>query len=581
MATVAMMTAAFANATDYYCSPEGAGEQDGSNWENAFPAADINEVVANLEPGDMVYLTEGKYTGTKIRPVPGITITGGYPVSAKSTDLSGYNPWVNKTIFDAEGKNGEEALVKISGEDGVDAPLTTIKGITITGCVGVKDESDSYHGTAFNCTRSWVLLEDVTFDGNTSIKGGVVVPASGSKFHARHCVWINNRNIRTDIGGSDGANNCFQPVLNGRGAKDNKTNIILEGCVMVNNFIESEDARKVACYGGGMSFQDGCCNLLMVNCLADGGGQTIKQNGGFIRTGNSDNGEPSLYAFAFNTLFNYSTAHATESKGKIISINGNAPYFLLGNIIVDNTEGATVTPNYDAGTVAVGNKADIAIFTQGFSNNWGKYVPLIQSAGDNTIGGFLVATIQKDQNGEAGSMYKTSFLTDFSSDNWSAPAQNQVFEGNTTAKDGRYFILPKSNYCDVKLEDAINNFDSYKELEIFKKWFGWSEVDLSRDLFGNKRAATTYRGAYDPNAVPGNPTGINEITGSGNKILSVKALGNGQFSISGVEGYAEIFDMNGRRISRIDSSTNSISLADSPSGLYIIRSGDKFTKLIR
>lgn len=77
MATAAMMTATFANATDYYCSPEGTGEQDGSSWENAFPAADINEVLANLEPGDMVYLTEGKYTGTKIRPVSGITVIGG------------------------------------------------------------------------------------------------------------------------------------------------------------------------------------------------------------------------------------------------------------------------------------------------------------------------------------------------------------------------------------------------------------------------------------------------------------------------------------------------------------------------
>ncbi len=581
MATAAMMTATFANATDYYCSPEGTGEQDGSSWENAFPAADINEVLANLEPGDMVYLTEGKYTGTKIRPVSGITVIGGYPISAKGTDLSGYNPWVNKTIFDAEGKNGEEALVKVSGEDGVDAPLTTIKGITITGCVGVKDESDSYHGSAFNCTRSWVLLEDVTFDRNTSIKGGVVVPASGSKFHARHCVWTNNRNIRTDIGGSDGANNCFQPVLNGRGAKDNKTNIILEGCVMVNNIIENEDARKAACYGGGMSFQDGCCNLLMVNCLADGGGQTIKQNGGFIRTGNSDNGEPSLYAFAFNTMFNYSTSHATESKGKIISINGNAPYFLQGNIIVDNTDGASITPNYDAGTVAVGNKADIAIFTQGFSNNWGKYVPLIQSAGDNTVGGFLVATIQKDQNGEAGSMYKTSFLTDFSSDNWSAPAQNQVFEGNTTAKDGRYFILPKSNYCDVTLEDAINNFDSYKELEIFKKWFGWAEVDLSKDLFGNKRAATTYRGAYDPNATAGNPTGIEDLAEVNKMNLIVKSIGNGIFSISGVVGQADVFDINGTRVLSFDASEGSFSLTDSPAGIYIIRTEESYVKIIR
>jgi len=570
-----------ANAATYFCSPTGAGDGDGSSWENSFEAKAINDVVENLEPGDIVYLLEGTYTGAKIRPVSGITVIGGFPASSKGTDISGYNPWKYRTIFDAEGKNGSEALVKVHGEEGTEAPLTTIKGITITGCVGVKDESDSYHGSAFNCTRSWVLLEDVTFDGNTSIKGGVVVPASGSKFHAKHCVWTNNKNIRTDIGGSDGSNNCFQPILNGRGATDNKTNIVLEGCVMVNNTIESEEARKVACYGGAMSMQDGCCNLVMVNCLADGGGQTIKQNGGFLRTGNS-NSEPSLYLFAFNTLFNYSTAHATESKGKIISINGNAPYYLQGNIIVDNTAGTTVTPNYDAGTVTVGNKTDIAIFTQGFSNNWGKYVPLIQSAGDNTIGGMLVATIQKDQNGETGSMYKTTFLTDFKSDNWSAPAQNDIFEGNTTAKDGRYFILPKASYCDVNTKEAVELFESYKELDIYKKWFSFADIDLSLDLFGNKRAATTYRGAYDPNATPDSPTGINTIYSTPDGAdISVKPAGNGIFTISGAEGVASVYDMAGRLIMQQELSNGQISLTDAASGIYMIRIAGASFKVVR
>lgn len=581
VAIAAAMAVANANATDYFCSPEGAGDQDGTSWENAFPAADINEVVGSLEPGDVVYLTAGTYTGTKVRPVSGITIIGGFPASAKGTDLTGYNPWVNKTIFDAQGKNGEEAFVKVSGEDGVEAPKTTFKGIVITGAVGVKDESDSYHGSAFNCTRSWVVMEDVTFDNNTSIKGGVVIPASGSKFHAKHCVWTNNKNIRTDIASSDGNNNCFQAVLNGRGSSDNKTNIILEGCVMVNNTIESEEARKVACYGGALSFQDGCCNLVMVNCFSDGNGLTIKQNGGFLRTGNSGGSEPSLYLFAFNTLFNYNTSHATESKGKILSINGNAPYYLQGNLIVDNAAGASVTPNYDAGTVAVGNKMDIAVFTQGYSSNWGKYVPLIASGGDNTIGGFLVATIQKDQNGEAGSMYKTTFLTDFASDNWSAPAQSAVFEGATTEKDGRYFILPKAQYCDVNTEEALNNFDSYKDLDIYKRWFSWADVDLSVDLFGNKRAATTYRGAYDPNATSGNTSGINGIAAEATTNLSVKALGNGVFAIAGAEGAADVYSIGGSHILSFDAAEGTFSLADAPAGVYVVRAAGASVKVMR
>ncbi len=570
-AATAMLATINVNAESYFCSPTGAGEETGESWENAFPAEDINEVVANLEPGETVYLMEGTYTGTSIRPVPGLTVIGGYPATSKGTDLSGYNPWKFKSIIDAQGKNGGEALVKVSG-DGETMPVTTIKGVTITGAVGT--ETTTYSGTAFNCTRSHVILEDVTFDGNTSWCGGCVVPASGSKFHAKHCVWTNNKNVNT----STAKNNWYQSVLNGRGNSDNGeiTNIVLEGCVMVNNTIENAAIRATACYGGGMSFQDGCVNVAMINCFADGGGLAINQNGGFMRMGNN-----SYMLMAFNTLYNYTTTHATESKGKILSINGNTPYYLQSNIIVDNTAGTSVTPNYSAGTVTNGNKVDIAIFTQGFSNNHGTKVPWIQSAGNNAVGGFLVATIQKDQNGEAGSMYKTTFLTDFESDNWSAPAQNEVFAGNTTEKDGRYYILPKEQYGKVNLQEAIEYFESYQELGAYD-CFKWATVDLSVDLFGNKRAATTYSGAYDPNATADSTTGIDGIYAAANgSNVTVKALGNGNFAIEGAEGTATVYDMAGRLVASQQLTDGTLSLTNAAAGIYVVRIGGASVKVAR
>lgn len=576
LAAIAMMAGLNANATEWFCSPGGAGDESGDSWTNAFPAETIADVVENVEPGDIVYLLEGTYYGTQIRPIVGISIIGGFPASSTGTDISTYNPWVNKTILDAQGKNGVEAFIKVSGGDEPTFDLTTIKGITITGATGQKNpEKDVYCGTAFNCTAANILMEDVTFDGNTSWYGGCVVPASGSKFHAKHCVWTNNKNVRTELGASDGKNNCFQPILNGRGSSSQITNIVLEGCVMVNNTIENNEGRAAACYGGGMSFQDGGCNVMMVNCFADGGGLTIKQNGGFMRMGNSG----SLLLLAFNTLCNYSTSNATETKGKIISINGNTPYYLQGNIIVDNTAGTSVTPNYDTGSVSNGNKADIAIFTQGFSNNHGKRVPYIQSAGDNTVGGFLVATIQKDQNGEAGSMYKTTFLTDFESDNWSAPAQNEIFADNTTEKDGRYFITPKAEYGNVDLASAIENFNSYKDIPAYD-CFKWANVDLSVDLFGNKRAATTYRGAYDPNATPGSSS-IESIFAADGTSLTVKALGNGEYIIEGAEGTASVYDMSGRLVFNGELTDGNLSLANAAAGIYVVRVAGGAAKVIR
>ena len=571
LAAVAMMAGLNANAAEWFCSPNGAGDESGDSWTNAFPAESIADVVENVEPGDIVYLLEGTYYGTQIRPVVGISIIGGFPASSTGTDITTYNPWVSKTIFDAQGKNGGEALIKVSGGDEPTFELTTIKGITITGATG--QQTTTYCGTAFNCTAANVLLEDVTFDNNTSWCGGPVVPASGSKFHAKHCVWTNNRNINTDTS----KNNWYQCILNGRGNSDKGqiTNVVLEGCVMVNNTIENADARDAACYGGGMSFQDGVCNVMMINCFADGGGLTIKQNGGFMRMGNNS----SLFLLAFNTLYNFNTSHATETKGKIISINGNTPYYLQGNIIVDNTAGTSVTPNYSTGSVSNGNKADIAIFTQGFSNNHGKRVPYIQSAGDNTVGGFLVATIQKDQNGEAGSMYKTTFLTDFESDNWSAPAQNEIFADNTTQKDGRYFITPKAEYGNVDLATAIENFNSYKDIPAYD-CFKWADVDLSVDLFGNKRAATTYRGAYDPNATKGS-SAIESVFAAEGTQLTVKALGNGEYTIEGAEGTASVYDMSGRLVFNGELTDGNLSLANAAAGIYVVRVAGAAAKVIR
>lgn len=582
LAIFALMATGVINADTYFCSPEGAGDKDGSSWENA-KAADIDAIFKSgaAKAGDIFYMLEGKYVGSAVRPVAGITIVGGFPAASTGTDISKYNPWKYKTIFDGEGKDATEALVKISGNSNTEN-LSTIKGIVITGGNLSQDGNTTFKGAAFNCTHAYVLMEDVVFDNNKSNYGGVVVPASQSNFHAKHCVWINNKNTRK----STTKKYDFHTVLSGRGSNDKKTNVVLEGCVMHNNIIEDEAARAVAQHGGQIGMQDGCANLMVLNCFSDGGNHTISQSGGFLRMGNSNlpNGANAsdycgFLVLAFNSLFNYSSSHSTETKGHIISINKNMPYYLQGNIIVHSKAGASVTPDYNAGTVAVGNNLDIAIFTQGFDNTWGKFVSNIASGGNNTIGGFLVATIQKDQNGESGSLYKTTFLTDHKSDNWSAPAQSDVFEGVTTEKDGRYYILPKEEYMDVNTAEALKNFENLQKSELYQRWFGWADVDASKDLFGNERAATTYRGAYDPNAsFVTLPTSVNELQASK---LSVKPLGNGVFSIQGAEGNTDVYDITGRHILTINPADETFSIADAPAGVYVIRTSAGAVKVIR
>ena len=55
-----------ASAADYYVSPEGAGEKDGSNWENAWGVSELETKFnssnsSNFNNGDNIYFAGGKY----------------------------------------------------------------------------------------------------------------------------------------------------------------------------------------------------------------------------------------------------------------------------------------------------------------------------------------------------------------------------------------------------------------------------------------------------------------------------------------------------------------------------------------
>jgi len=54
-------------ARDFYLSPTGAGQRDGSSWENAFESKKLGTVVnETLQPGDRLLLAGGTYSGTQL-----------------------------------------------------------------------------------------------------------------------------------------------------------------------------------------------------------------------------------------------------------------------------------------------------------------------------------------------------------------------------------------------------------------------------------------------------------------------------------------------------------------------------------
>ena len=112
--------------------------------------------------------------------------------------------------------------------------------------------------------------------------------------------------------------------------------------------------------------------------------------------------------------------------------------------------------------------------------------------------------------------------------------------------------------------------------------FKWANIDLSKDLFGNLRATTTYRGAYDPNAIKVD-TNSGIITAfSEESIINITARGNGVFSVENAEGAADVFDIAGRRVISVEvCNASDIDLSSYPSGIYFIKIDNKSFKVCK
>ncbi len=548
---VAALLAGFnAGAATYFATPAGAGEQDGSSWENAFPAESLADILEGVESGDIIYFGAGTYNGVTVNMVDGISVIGGFPASATGTDVSGYNPSVNKTIFDAQGKNGGEPFISVNNEE-QSKQATEIKGVTFTGATG--GNITEYKGTVLYTRKAIMKIEDVTFENNVTSWGGIVVPYK-SQFYAKHCVWRNNVNnyyeVHYDAAGSGDKkkNNTGAVCISARGGETEHSLVVLEGCTMTGNTLaNAELAKTVFCYGGLIANQDKSVDLVMVNNLLDGSGLTLKQNGGCLRQANK-----CQMIMAYNTLYNFNTTDPNDSKGVVCSINAETPFFIAGNIIVSPM--TTDVPKV------------YAFFDQ--NNNKLKYL----TGGYNSIGG-------RYMNSQPESIWETGLVNNTwaSTDNWNVATQSDVLGSNKiTEKDGGYYIEPLASCGDVNVASVQAAFDACDFLTAFKD----VKIDLSVDIYGNKRAATSYRGCYDPNASAGG-SGIADVAVSGDDI-KVVSLGNGSFKVEGTEGVADVYDISGRKVLTQELGDNSIiSLEGMAGGVYIIKAGNASVKVAK
>ena len=207
LSLLVMATPAIASAADYYVSPAGAGEKNGTSAENAWGIDELLEQfnstnAANFQNGDNVYFAAGKYVPTATLYVKmGINLIGaeGAERTVFNGDANGdgeINEGDRDRVFQintAVGVGTTEKCVTITNIDFENLYIAQggndTKGaiyldncgaeVTVSKC-NFKDLVNTGQGAnAFFSKRSTLKVVDCTFTGNKAANRGVVARLQG------------------------------------------------------------------------------------------------------------------------------------------------------------------------------------------------------------------------------------------------------------------------------------------------------------------------------------------------------------------------------------------------------------------
>lgn len=451
------------NATDYFFSVKGAGDADGTSWENAASGDLLGATISSLTAGDAVYIMAGSYVPDRDKGywnIPaGVTIRGGYPETMTGTNTAITYPSAAQTVWSADldgdgnGDNGTQPFVVVDNTDGTAATFakTIISGITIRDAVNTG--SADYKGSAMIIKHATLDFDNVQFlsnqiNGKTSggklTRGGVVV-VWASDIYFKNCIWRDNKS------------GCAGIALQGRqanGGSNDTTlgicNLIFDRCEFTNNTAFAPDDSGNCKYGGALSLCDRGGTMTMVNCVVTG--SHISWAGAMCRMGSYT----TMYA-ANNTWFDCTCSYASRHNGDILSMGTGSTLYAANNIAVTPTDGRA-----DAMATMFIQEATCHFYSGGY-NVWGS---LMNASTDTPA---ATDNISKDN------VMTTVFGTN-------------VYEDNGC---GQNAIQPLETFRGVPTTELT----AWATAKGFPK-----QVDLSVDLRGYSRPAETVPGAFDVKA---------------------------------------------------------------------------------
>lgn len=181
----------------YYVTPDGSGDKDGSDWDNALDVSGFKDLLTNaLDMSEMpIYMSEGEYvaSGGAFTPTKNIShIYGGYSSESTGTDLTkkAENPTIlsgnnANTIFDI--MNCNVVFENITFANGYTASDATGSGIRVSG---------SWSNTSvelINC----VVRDCVS---GTTGQDGAAISLAGGKTKLNNVQILNNQSVNRGAG---------------------------------------------------------------------------------------------------------------------------------------------------------------------------------------------------------------------------------------------------------------------------------------------------------------------------------------------------------------------------------------------
>ena len=298
-----------ANAATYYVSPEGSGNKDGLNAENAFGVEEFTAQAAVNVNGDVYYFAGGTYI---IRTTVIFQVaTGAYLYGNEEGERTIFSGDLNGNNNPESGDAGRLIRFQANTVDGNSANAIVVNNIDFT-CVFTNTDDSSNNSGALAIDNSGdVLIENCNFYNNWSegTQGGPAAYLYRSTVKFVGCIFSNNKaNYR---GGAIRINSNA----------NTKGIITFENCVIKNNI--NYHNLGGAIFAANFNSINIVNSTIYGNSAATGSGAAIYFNGL-----NSD--FPRLLRVVNSTI-------AGNSVGETVSLDGQIASTQSANIYVANS----------------------------------------------------------------------------------------------------------------------------------------------------------------------------------------------------------------------------------------------------